>query len=159
MLAPSSSSSDFYAKKGDDSDALEDALNALLIWGRDENDTNKTITINRLAARFAKSLDAYDLQHFLEWGSRDMLDLLEYTEAMSRRCERQRIIHEPNSGDSRVRAILYRVPAVLLVPHAAALHNAAMAHLPLSPPVLRLSTSRSCSGSDCGRRRFSSGRM
>jgi hypothetical protein len=124
---------DYYAKTGDDSDTLDNALRALRIWGRYESDTNTTIAINRIAARFAKSLDAYDLQHFLEWGSRDMLDLPEYAETLVDALQRPEIIHEPNSGDSRLREILYRVPAVLLIPHAAALHDAAMAHLPLNP--------------------------
>jgi hypothetical protein len=124
---------DYYAKNGNDSDMLEDALRALRIWGRYDDDPSTTIVINRIAARMAKSLDAYDLQHFLEWGGRDMLDLPEYADALVDALQRPEIIREPNSGDARVRELLYRVQAVLLVPHAGALHDAAMAHLPLNP--------------------------
>ncbi len=122
---------DYYAKT-DDSDTLDDALRAIQMWGTDHDNPAATLAINRVVARFARKLDAHDLMWFLEAKSAKMLGLPEYAEALVYALQRLDIVHEPNSGDSRIE-ILSVVPAASLAPHAAGLYAAAMAHLPRNP--------------------------
>jgi hypothetical protein len=124
---------DYYAKTGNDSDALDDALRGAQIMGHRERDPRTKFALNRFVARLARKLNSYDLKHFLERGSRSLLEVPEYATALVDALQRPEIVHEPNSGDSRIREILYHVPPALLVPHAADLHAAAMAHLPRNP--------------------------
>lgn len=132
MMVLLASLADLYANKDDESDRLDNALRALQILTRQTEDPQQIFMVHRLAARLARKLDDYDLRHFLEYGSYQLLDLPEYVAALVDALQRPEIVQEPNSGDSRLREILYRVPPALLQPHAAELTAAAGANLPFS---------------------------
>jgi tetratricopeptide (TPR) repeat protein len=124
---------DYYAKTGNDSDTLDNALRALQIMAHHDSDPNVKLALNRIVARLAPKLDSYDLRHFVERGSRSLQDVPEYAAALVEALQRPEIVHDPNSGDSRVREILFSVRPDLLAPHVEDLHAAAMAHLPRNP--------------------------
>ena len=120
---------DYYAKTGNDAEALENALRCLQILGSRDPDPQTRFALNRLVARFALKLDDYQLTHYLERGSHMLLDVPEYAAALLDALQRPHIVREPNTGDSRLRKILYRIPPALLAPHAAEIHAAARANL------------------------------
>jgi hypothetical protein len=122
-----------YATTGNDADALDNALRCLQILGSRDTDSQTRFALNRIVARFARKLDDYDLTQFLERGSRTLLDVPEYVAALLDALQRPHIVHEPNSGDSRLREILYRISPALLLPHAAEIRAASQSNLPRNP--------------------------
>jgi hypothetical protein len=121
---------DHYAKTQTDSDTLDDALRALQIVARRLPSSEYAVPTERLVAKMARKLDDYALMYYLERGPHQgLLELPEYAEALLDALKRPQIFTEPNSGDSRLREILDRVPPRLLTPHAAELLEAARANL------------------------------
>jgi hypothetical protein len=122
---------DYYAKSESDSDALDDALRGIQILAHRQENATVEVALERIVARLARKLDAYDLKYFVERGRRSLLEMPEYVAAVVDVLQRPEIVHEPNRGDSDLREILFHVPPALLVTHVADLRAAAMEHLPL----------------------------